>query len=181
MKRWFCLLAAAIALPMALWAGGFVLESPDLSDRLSLEQVYDGYRCGGKNISPELHWRGEPKGTKSFAVTMFDPDAPTGHGWWHWVVANIPASVNSLPRGAGDPDGKGLPEGAVQTFNDFRKPGYGGACPPKGDKPHRYIVTLYALDVEKLPVTAKTSPARAAALIEKHAIAEASLVSRYGR
>jgi Raf kinase inhibitor-like YbhB/YbcL family protein len=181
MKRLLRLVIAFWGVATFLWAGGLSLESPDLSDRLSLEQVYDGYRCGGKNISPELLWHGEPKGTKSFAVTMFDPDAPTGHGWWHWIVVNIPVHLHTLPKGAGDPSGKRLPAGAVQTLNDFRKPGYGGACPPKGDAPHRYIVTVYALDVEKLPVTSDTSPARAVALIEKHAIAKASLTSRYGR
>ena len=181
MRSWLSLILLVLSVHSLLWADRFTLVSPDLPERLSLEQVYDGYGCGGKNISPELLWHGEPEGTKSFAVTMFDPDAPTGHGWWHWVVVNIPVRLHALPKGAGDPSGKRLPAGAVQTLNDFRKPGYGGACPPKGDAPHRYIVTVYALDAEKLHVTSDTSPARAAALIEKHAIAKASLTSRYGR
>ncbi len=166
---------------IALYAGDFMLESPDVAERLTIEQVYDGFGCHGKNISPELFWRDEPKGTKSFAVTVFDPDAPTGKGWWHWVVFDIPAGVHHLPRGAGSGRKTGLPKGAVESLNDFGTVGYGGACPPKGDRAHRYIFTVYALDVERLPAGPKTPPREVARMIEEHALARASLTARYGR
>ncbi len=164
-----------------LSGGNFTLKSPDLSGQLSMEQVYNGFGCKGKNISPELIWSGEPKGTKSFAVTVYDPDAPTGSGWWHWLVFNIPSSVHRLPRGAGDPSKNLLPKGAVQSVTDFGKPGFGGACPPQGDRAHRYIFTVYALDVPSLPLGPDASPALVGYMLEKHALAKASLISYYGR
>ncbi|WP_236579180.1 YbhB/YbcL family Raf kinase inhibitor-like protein [Hydrogenimonas urashimensis] len=181
MGKLFRLMTAVLALQIVLAAGGFTLESPDLSQRLSPAQVYNGYGCRGKNISPELRWHGEPKGTKSFAVTMFDPDAPRKGGWWHWLVFNIPSGCHRLPRGAGDPQKGMLPDGAVQSMNDFGEKGYGGACPPRGHGLHRYIVTVYALDVAKLALDAGTPPAEVAAMIEKHTLAKASITSRYGR
>jgi Raf kinase inhibitor-like YbhB/YbcL family protein len=114
-------------------------------------------------------------------VTVYDPDAPTGSGWWHWIVFNIPKTVHRLPRGAGDPKSGLMPEGAVQGVTDFGTVGYGGACPPKGDRPHRYIFTVYALDVAKLPLDAKSSPALVGYMLEKHALAKASLMAYYGR
>ncbi len=166
---------------ITVFAGGFTLKSPDLSGQLKMEQVYNGFGCSGKNISPKLEWSNAPKGTKSFAITVYDPDAPTGSGWWHWLVFNIPSSVHSLPRGAGNPSAHLLPKGAVQSRTDFGKPGYGGACPPAGDRPHRYIFTVYALDVQKLPLNADSAPALIGFMLEKHAIAKASLISYYGR
>src|SRR6266571_4858543 len=100
-------------------------------------QVFKGFGCEGKNVSPSLAWRNAPAGTKSFAITVYDPDAPTGSGWWHWIVFDIPADVTSLPAGVGNPASGQTPKGAVQSKNDFGKPGYGGPCPPQGDKPHR--------------------------------------------
>jgi Raf kinase inhibitor-like YbhB/YbcL family protein len=170
-----------LAMTLVVWAGGFTLESPDVSGQLSLVQVYNGFGCRGENLSPELHWRGEPMGTKSFAVTMYDPDAPTGSGWWHWIVCNIPKNIHDLPRGAGDPSGTKMPKGALQCLNDYGEMGYGGACPPRGDKPHRYILTVYALDVEKLPVDPHTPPAKVRFMIESHAVAKSSLMAWYGR
>jgi len=181
MSRWAFFLFMVVGMQIVASGGEFSLKSPDLSDKISSEQVYDGYGCRGRNVSPELLWSGEPKGTKSFAVTVFDPDAPTGRGWWHWVVFNIPADVHRLPRGAGSTDRKLLPEGAIEGVTDFGSAGYGGPCPPRGDKPHRYIFTVYALDVEKLDIDPKTPPAKVAEAIEKHALAKASLTSRYGR
>src|ERR1700694_589006 len=99
------------------------------------EQVFKGFGCTGGNISPSLSWSGAPSGTKSFAVSIYDPDAPTGSGWWHWVVYNIPPAVTSLPKGAGDMKKKLMPKGAIQSRTDFGTAGYGGPCPPTGDKP----------------------------------------------
>ena len=181
LKKIVSILLTATLIAAALYAGNFTLKSPDLSGQLSIEQVYSGFGCSGKNISPKLEWSSAPKGTKSFAVTVYDPDAPTGSGWWHWIVFNIPASVHALPRGAGDPSGRLLPKGAVQSRTDFGGVGYGGACPPVGDRPHRYIFTVYALDVPKLPLDADTPPALVGFMLEKHAIAKASLISYYGR
>src|SRR3954465_14424129 len=114
--------------------------------------------AGGQNVSPQLSWSGAPAGTKSFALTLYDPDAPTGSGWWHWVVYDIPATATELPQGAGS--GKApLPAGTVQGKTDFGAAGYGGAGPPPGDKPHRYVFTVYALKVDKLDLPADASPA----------------------
>jgi Raf kinase inhibitor-like YbhB/YbcL family protein len=136
------------------------LTSPVVSEGapIKAEQVFNKFGCTGKNVSPVLSWSGAPAGAKSFALTIFDPDAPTGSGFWHWVVANIPANVTSLPMNAGDLRGKNLPKGAVQVRNDYGALGYGGPCPPKGDT-HHYVFTVFAVDVDKLPVDAQWTPA----------------------
>ena len=147
------------------------------------EQVFKGFGCTGSNVSPSLSWSGAPGGTKSFAVSMYDPDAPTGSGWWHWVVFNIPAKVTSLPKGAGDVKSKLMPKEAIQSRTDFGADGYGGPCPPTGDKPHRYQITVFALDVDKLP-DAKNDMASAALVgfdLHFHALAKATLTATYGR
>jgi Raf kinase inhibitor-like YbhB/YbcL family protein len=177
---------AALALTLAVGAaaadGAFRLRSPTLTANgmLPNDQVYSGFGCSGKNISPALSWKGFPRGTKSFAVTVYDPDAPTGSGWWHWVVYNIPASVTELLVGAGDPGGS-LPAGAVQGHTDFGTSGFGGACPPAGAKPHRYIFTVYALKSEKISVPDEASAAMVGLMIHANALAKASLTARYGR
>ncbi|GIX49218.1 MAG: UPF0098 protein YbcL [Candidatus Tectimicrobiota bacterium] len=162
-----------------------VLTSENFSDGdyLSEEHVLSadyGFGCAGGNQSPQLSWSGAPEGTKSFAITCFDPDAPTGSGFWHWVVVNIPPHVTSLEKGAGNPGGK-LPAGALQTRTDFGKPGYGGPCPPQGDHPHRYIFTVYAVSQEKLPVDADTSPAVVGFYLHFNTLAKASLMGLYKR
>ena len=113
-------------------ANALTLTSPDIkpNGKISDEQVANVFGCEGKNVSPALSWSGAPKGTKSFAVSIYDPDAPTGSGFWHWVVVNIPADATSLAKGAGDPKAAALPVGALQTRTDFGVPGYGGPCPP---------------------------------------------------
>jgi Raf kinase inhibitor-like YbhB/YbcL family protein len=177
---------AALALTFAIGAlaaeGGFRLQSPTVAPdgMLSNDQVYSGFGCSGKNISPALSWKGAPRATKSFAVTVYDPDAPTGSGWWHWVVYNIPADVSELPAGAGNADGK-LPTGAAQGHTDFGTSGFGGACPPAGDKPHRYIFTVYALKTEKISVPDEASAAMVGFMIHANSLAKASLTARYGR
>src|ERR1700676_2633928 len=109
------------------------------------EQVFKGFGCTGDNVSPSLSWSGAPSGARSFAVSIYDPDAPTGSGWWHWVVYNIPTKVTSLPKGAGDVKKRLMPKGAIQSRADSGAPGYGGPCPPPGDKPHRYQITVFAV------------------------------------
>lgn len=116
-----------------------------------------GFGCAGGNTSPHLKWSGAPEGTKSFAVTVYDPDAPTGSGFWHWLVVNIPPDVTELALGAGSASGT-LPKGALMTRTDYGKPGYGGPCPPEGDHPHRYLFTVFAVG-DRLDVTADTSAA----------------------
>ena len=123
-----------------------------------------GFGCAGGNKSPHLKWSDSPPGTKSFAVTCYDPDAPTGSGFWHWLVVNIPANVSELPEGAGSAGGN-LPAGAVQTRTDFGTPGYGGPCPPQGDHPHRYLFTVFAVKTDRLDVKPDTSLPRSWASI----------------
>jgi hypothetical protein len=137
----------------------------------------------GGTIANEQVFKGAPSGTKSFAVSIYDPDAPTGSGWWHWVVFNIPPSVTSLPKGAGDVKKKLMPKGAIQSRTDFGSDGYGGPCPPPGDKPHRYQITVFAVDVDKLP-DAKNDTASAALVgfdLHFHTLAKATLTGLYGR
>jgi Raf kinase inhibitor-like YbhB/YbcL family protein len=140
-----------------------------------------GFGCGGGNRSPHLRWDGAPQGTKSFAVTCFDPDAPTGSGFWHWVVVNIPANVTELALNAGDPTSGKMPGGALEVRTDFGKPGYGGPCPPPGDHPHRYLFTVHAVSMDTLPVTADTSAAVVGFYLNFNTLAKASLMGLYKR
>ncbi len=144
-----------------------------------LSQDY-GFGCAGGNTSPHLKWSGAPEGTKSFAITCHDPDAPTGSGFWHWVVVNIPAGVTELAAGAGSAGGK-LPAGSLQTRTDFGKPGYGGPCPPQGDHPHRYLFTVFAVSADKLPVEADTSAAVVGFNLHFTTVAKASIMGLYKR
>ena len=164
-------------------AAGFTLSSATIKpgSMLTDAQVFNGFGCSGKNVSPALAWSGAPAGTKSFALTVYDPDAPTGSGWWHWVVFNIPASATQLPEGAGSADGKGLPSGSVQGRTDFGAPGFGGPCPPAGDKPHRYVFTVYALKSDKLDVPADATAALVGFMINANKLGEAKFSARYGR
>ncbi len=173
-------IVALIVSANALFAGGLSLYSNDLTGQLTKTQEASTFGCSGANISPELHWDNAPAGTKSFAVTIYDPDAPTGSGWWHWVVFNIPASTKALPTDFGNVE-KTQSIKAVQSVTDYGKSGFGGACPPKGDRAHRYIVTLYALDVESLPLDAKTMPANVGFMLNAHALQKATMVSYYQR
>ena len=176
-------LACLAVAPATVTAAAFKLESSTIKPGATLteEQVYNGFGCDGKNVSPALRWSGAPAGTKSFAVTLYDPDAPTGHGWWHWVVFNIPAGTTSLVEGAGSADGAKLPAGSVQGRTDFGAPGFGGACPPKGAKPHHYVFTVYALKIEKLDVPADAAPAKIGSMIRANELGSGTLTAKYGR
>ena len=137
--------------------------------------------CTGQNISPALDWTNPPAGTRSFAVTAYDPDAPTGSGWWHWVMFNIPAGTSELPAGAGAPDASLAPQGAIQSRTDFGVPGYGGPCPPEGDTPHRYIFTVFALSVDALPLDENAPGAMVGFFLNANVIDKASFEATYGR
>lgn len=160
-----------------LFAQGFTLSSDDIQGQLSNEQVFNGFGCTGKNISPQLSWKDAPKGTKSFAITAYDPDAPTGSGWWHWVVFNIPKDKTSLEKSFGNKESKNI----IQSVTDYGKTGFGGACPPVGDKAHRYIFTVYALDVDKLDLNKNASAALVGYMINAHAIEKSSIIGYYKR
>ncbi|WP_300753752.1 YbhB/YbcL family Raf kinase inhibitor-like protein [Janthinobacterium sp.] len=141
-------------------------------------QVYEGFGCSGGNLAPQLAWKNVPAGTKSFAVTVYDPDAPTGSGWWHWSVFNLPAATSSLPHGA---TAATLPAGAVQGRNDYGNNAFGGACPPAGDKPHRYQITVWALKVDKLPLDQQASAAMLGYMLNANALGKARITPVYGR
>lgn len=175
------LLTLVALAPLA--AGAFSLESAEIKPnaRIADAQVFNGFGCSGGNVSPSLAWKNPPAGTKSFAITVYDPDAPTGSGWWHWVVYNLPASTASLPAGAGDKGGAKLPAGAMQGKTDFGAPGWGGPCPPQGDKPHRYIFTVHALKVEKLDVPADGTAALVGFMINANRLGKATFTGMYGR
>jgi len=149
-----------------------------LSNDHVLSEQY-GFGCAGGNVSPALTWSGAPSETKSFAVTCFDPDAPTGSGFWHWVVVNIPPDVNGLPAGASS--GNGLPAAALQLRTDYGAHEYGGPCPPAGDHPHRYLFTVHAVGLDALPVEASTSAAVVGFYLYFNTLEKAMLMGLYKR
>jgi Raf kinase inhibitor-like YbhB/YbcL family protein len=178
------LFAVALAgLSTLTYASGFKLSSPEIKANSMMPKSFEfnGFGCSGENKSPVLNWSGAPKGTKSFAVTVYDPDAPTGSGWWHWVVINIPADVTGLAGNAGALNSTTLPKGAVQGRTDYGVAAWGGTCPPQGDKPHHYIFTVYALKTDKIEVPADATAALTGYMIHANMLGKASFTARYGR
>ena len=187
------LLAGCAATPPA---AEFTLSSPDLRDGVFEPRfILNGFGCQGGNVSPALVWRNAPAGTKSFALQLYDPDAPTGSGFWHWAVYNIPPSTVTLPQGAGNRAGQ-LPAGALGGNTEFMDTGatggnghYGGPCPPEGDRPHRYVFTIYALAVDKIEAAAGVPKTGSAALygfvlnkgLGAAVLGKATLTATYGR
>jgi Raf kinase inhibitor-like YbhB/YbcL family protein len=171
-------LCLALAPAAAFGARGFTLDSPTLSEgaRMPIANVYT--RCGGGNVSPALEWHHPPADTKSFAVTMYDPDAPGG--FWHWIIYEIPVGAHGLNANAGAPRSGNAPGDAAQLPNDFGDHGYSGPCPPSGT-PHHYVITVYALDVPELGLAAHVSRKIALAGIEKHTLAKATLTVVWDR
>ena len=159
----------------------FTLTSANVGGQATLTEVYDGFGCTGENMSPQLGWTNAPEGTMSYAITMYDKDAPTGSGWWHWLVFDIPSSTMALPAGAGDAAKGLLPAGVVQSRTDYGVAGYGGPCPPPGHGPHQYVVTVYALKTDKLGLDANASPAVVGYTLNSQALAKASIVFYYER
>ena len=176
------LVAVVLSVSSAAQANRFSLSSPTLADQgFSARQLFDGFGCTGQNISPALAWKNAPAGTQSFAVTLYDPDAPTGSGWWHWVVYNIPANAQALPENASNASSRALPPGSNQGRTDFGSAAYGGPCPPAGDQPHRYVFTLHALKTAHLDLPADASPALIGFMIHANIIEKTSITYRYGR
>ena len=181
------ILPAAIAgalLSLSAVAADFTLESTNLQSggKVPAENVFNGFGCTGANVSPELHWKNAPAGTQGYAVTVYDPDAPTGSGWWHWVVINIPASQTSLTKGFGNiKPGEAGTASPMQMRTDFGTAGWGGPCPPQGDKPHRYIFNVYAMKVPKLDLPADASAAMVGYMINFNKLDQASFTAYYGR
>ncbi len=177
------LTVALISLSTLTYASDFKLSSPEIKPGSTMAKSFEfnGFGCSGENKSPALKWSGAPRDTKSFAVTMYDPDAPTGSGWWHWVVINIPADTSELAANAGALNSTTLPKGAVQGRTDYGVAAWGGTCPPQGDKPHRYIFTVYALKIDKIDVPADATAALTGYMIHANALGKASFTAKYGR
>jgi Raf kinase inhibitor-like YbhB/YbcL family protein len=162
----------------------FVLTAADPQLAVSVPVIYTAkaFGCTGGNMSPELRWAGAPAGTLSFVVTLFDKDErSTPSGWWHWVLYDLPSNVQSLPKGAGAEHSSVLPAGALQGRTDLGEDAYHGPCPAKGDPPHRYVFTVYALNVAKLPVPADSSGAMVTSIVQEHLLGKAVFVAHYGR
>ncbi len=159
----------------------FTIKSKELGGQATMQQVFSGFGCTGANTSPQLYWENSPDGTKSFAVTIYDEDAPTGSGWWHWLIFDINKNVNELKSNSGNLKSGLAPQDVVQSKTDFGMPGYGGPCPPQGDGSHRYVVTVHALKTEKLGLDENANPALVGFMLEQNTIEKASLIFYYKR
>lgn len=182
MKKSNLILVLSLFISMTiLGQNTFTLSSKDLGGESTKNQEFNGFGCSGENKSPQLSWKNAPEDTRSFAVTMYDPDAPTGSGFWHWVVFNIPANVNKLVSNAGNISLKLAPKGAIQSITNYGIKGFGGPCPPKGHGFHQYIITVYALKTDKLELDENTNPAIVGFNLWNQTLAKASIVAYYKR
>lgn len=174
---------ASLVISGPLLAGSLTLSSTDIAhkEHMNNAQEFQGFGCSGANLSPHLKWANAPKETKSFAVTAYDPDAPTGSGWWHWQIVNIPASVTELPTGAGSTKNDQKPKTSMQINNDYGSRGFGGACPPPGHGVHRYRFTIHALSVDKLELPEDASGALAGYMINSNTIESSTIEALYKR
>ncbi len=178
------LVTASLITPLHARTLTFTAGSTDTpaGKTIANKYVFKGFGCEGDNVSPSVAWKNPPKDTKSFAVFVHDPDAPTGGaGFWHWLVVDIPATATGLVQDAGAADGSKLPAGARQINSDFGSPSYGGPCPPVGDKPHHYNFTVYALKVEKLELPANATASLTGYMVNANALGKAKFTARYGR
>ena len=175
------LMISLLSLPHLVGAEGFTLTSPDIAGQLSNKEVFNGFGCSGDNISPALNWSNAPEGTKSFALTVYDKDAPTGSGWWHWLVFDLPADTNGLKSNAGNLEKDLAPKGSIQSITSFGQAGFGGACPPEGHPPHQYVFTVYALKVDKLGIDASAMPSLVGYDLNANVLAKASVIAYYAR
>lgn len=181
MKKILTIIAITALTQFSFAQGTFTLSSKDLGGQATSAQEFNGFGCVGENKSPQLSWANAPEGTKSFAVTMYDPDAPTGSGWWHWVMFDIPANVNELVSNAGNLSSNLAPINAIQSVTNYGAKGYGGPCPPEGHGLHEYIITVYALKIDKLGLDENTNPAVVGYYLWNNTIAKASIIAYYKR
>lgn len=180
MKRLLIPLFLSLCFSVA-FAQNFTLKSNDIEGQAQMKQVFNSFGCKGENISPQLSWSDAPAGTKSFAINLYDPDAPTGSGWWQWVIFDIPATSNQLVENAGNIELNLAPQGTIQSLNDYGGYGYGGPCPPVNGGIHEYIFTIYALKVPTLGLNKDSNPAMVGFYIDANTIQKASLVMYYER
>lgn len=182
MKKENLILLFALLFSTALFGQKtFTLSSKDLGGEATKKHEFNGFGCSGENQSPQLSWKNAPAGTKSFAITMYDPDAPTGSGFWHWVVFDIPANVNELVTNAGNVNLNLAPKGAIQSMTDYGIKGYGGPCPPEGHGFHQFIITVHALKTDKLGLDENINPAVVGFYLWNNTLAKASIVAYYKR
>jgi Raf kinase inhibitor-like YbhB/YbcL family protein len=174
---------STLCLSASAFAGSLTLSSQDIAqgEFMSKAQEFTGFGCSGGDTSPHLKWTGAPEGTKSFAITAYDPDAPTGSGWWHWQILNISKTVTEIASGAGSTKTDLAPQGSMQIKNDYGSRGFGGACPPSGHGVHHYRFTVHALSVEKLDLPEDASGALAGYMINGNTIESSTIESLYKR
>ena len=170
---------ALVSSSILLGQNNFTLTSSTLSGQATITEEFNGFGCVGENMSPALSWENAPEGTNSFAITMYDPDAPTGSGWWHWVVFDIPSDVSELVQNAGNPEALLAPTEAIQALTNYGTEGYGGPCPPSGHGIHKYIITVYALKTETLGLDKTTNPAIVGYYLWNNTLAKSSLIAYY--
>lgn len=181
LKKHFILVLFACLFSEAYAQSTFTLTSTTLGGQASKLQEFNGFGCEGENVSPDLTWENAPEGTKSFAITMYDPDAPTGSGWWHWLAFDIPKDVSSIKTNAGQVDLDLMPKEVIQSITDYGTYGYGGPCPPEGHGLHQYIITVYALKTDKLGLSKDTNPPVVGYYLWQNTLAKASIVAYYQR